>query len=193
MKRLLAVALVCALALTILVPSAWADGYAYRTIGPLKICTGCGATTGQVDSLFKYLNAATAVDTTVTYPFPGDMVIPEAADSMPIIVIVERESAGAATDSIYTALQTGFGKGTFATTPTWAVQYLTQIGANTSGAEYWIPSRSSSYTIGSATSHHFLANGVGAREFRILARSYSAAPSGTAQYSLFLSYPVAKD
>jgi hypothetical protein len=203
MKRLMAALLLIAVTIALASPAGAATAIKYRTIGPLSFCTGCAAVTGQTDSTLKYMNAATANDTSFVYAWPADIVWGAVADSLPIVVTVTRTAEGAATDSVYVALQTahggstgsGSGSGTIPASFTaagWDFAQLAQIGATSGGASFFVPGRLRTNTLGAVSTYTVPANSYASKLFRVIARNYSAVQASS-RFSVFVSYPVYVD
>jgi hypothetical protein len=200
MKRLIAALLLAAVAITFSTPALSAASIKYREIGPLSFCTGCAAITGQTDSTSKYMNAATANDTSAVYAWPNDIIWGAVSDSLPIMVRVTRTAAGAATDSVYVALQTAYGGGTgtgsgIGTVPAsfvangWDFSQLAQIGATAGGMSMFYPGRLRTNTLGPISLYSVPANSYGSALFRVIARSVSTVQAST-KFSVFVRYPI---
>lgn len=212
MKRLLAVALLCAVALSFATMATAAVAIQYKTVGPIPLCVKCGNTADvlknvyptygptalQADSVARNFNTAAvggSQDTSVTVQVP-DIVWGAIADSLPLIVVVERVSGtGGSTDSVQVALQGSFGGGgAFLPAYTdagndWGGSTFALVGAGNSGAAFFWPATTSVTLEQARLGHHIIGPVWGAREFRIVARSVSAAASA-GRFSVFLRYPV---
>jgi hypothetical protein len=189
MKRLIAALLLAAVALTF-ATTANASVYSYGTI-PVHFCTGCGTTTGGgTDSTEKAINLAVGIDTSVVIAVPNDWVFNSGADSVSAFVVVNRVSAGAATDSIYVNIEMNYGGSTWIL-QTRSLADVGQVGANTGGAIAFFPSKS--MTVGGTNiinSYVYVGRGFGARQIRLRVTSLtSSAVTNPPKYSVLIRYP----
>lgn len=130
MKRLFTVALLCAIGLSFALP-ALAGSYRYVDAGPLTwrtYKTGAGSeapnaklisgTAWRCDSTTVTLGATNnqgVIDTTVSFMFPGDFVIPAAADSIPCVLLEARLSKALASsgESLYVSVEPTISDGVY--------------------------------------------------------------------------------
>jgi hypothetical protein len=198
MKKFLAVALLCALALALVVPYAGATvAVKYKTVGPIPLRIGYGAVTGSADSVARNFNTACvggSVDTTVDIPL-DDIVWGAVSDSLPIFVVVRRiGGTGGSADSVQVGLQMNWGGAVYAPVYTdtgndWGGSTFALVGTGTGGAAFFWPATTGVVLESTRGNHHIIGPCYGAEQARILCRSISVAASA-GRFSVFLRYPA---
>lgn len=198
MKRLIAVALACAIALTFVSTADAATFVKYQEIGPIPLRVHTLSVTGYVDSVARNFNTACAggsVDTTVDVVLPPNTAWGAVTDSLPIFVVVRRVGGtGGAADTVQVALDVNYGGSVYPTSRTdaangWGFSTVALVGTGTGGVAVFKPSLGAAHLLNAINTYTVAARSYGAKQARIVCRSISVA-AAAGRYSVFLRVPV---